>query len=283
MIHTKKAKNKEILWALLYFDIAKRPSTTDLPSLVVGSAIIDLPNGELITINLEIKVTDSYTSKYLILIDSLNKALERKCKNIIIHANCRWIISQLTGDREVQNKELISLHSNAISLINRLKKVEYKVISQREYNLASVAAKEFLQVRLNKQPKNNHNFSSLTKKDIKSQIDKLCKKGLTAKASEWLALKCGRDSITYISPQKLVEKIPSSVKDIINQKLLPGEDSLILMSAYRWYLRGLPPEFALHKARINQKRQPKNKKKLNIEIKKTASFTGKSKRQSASN
>ncbi len=82
------------------------------------------------------------------------------------------------------------------------------------------------------------------------QIQRLIKLGKGAKYKDYSTLKSGNDSFSKQRMSKLIEQVSDEVKEAIASAMFEYEDSVVA-KAYRWYLRGLPVDMAIHKVKVD--------------------------------
>jgi ribonuclease HI len=236
----------------IYFDGATRPTN---PGQASCGAVIDIPNGESITVSKALGWQTNNFAEYSGLVIGCQKALELGYKGASIKGDSRLVVNQITGYYPVKSDNLLPLYEQALSLLCQFDFYVIKWIPRHENERADAAAGSVL-------PQLQHQALALLdnlpmdlptvapRNGLENQIQKLLSIGEDAQFYNYLSLKSGRDEFSSKRMPALLKLVPEEVKDAISSQLKEGEDEEFLGICYRWYLRGLPAQFALRKARV---------------------------------
>lgn len=238
-------------WTFIYFDGAAEPSN---PGPAAGAAVLDLPNGETVTVTVDLGVQTNNVAEYSGAICGLKKAHELGCRQIKLFGDSQLVIYQLSGQYRVKNAGLRPLYQQAHKLLMKFDNYNLIWIPRAQNSRADAAAGEVLKAKLPPTVEIPDNLPVLKPRvGLEAEIKELCQKGNKASFKQWLNLKSGRDEFSLLKGEALLSQIPDVVQDAVNQALRPEEldDEKFIATIYRWYLRGLPLLLALKKCRVD--------------------------------
>ncbi|BAZ18723.1 hypothetical protein NIES4071_106080 (plasmid) [Calothrix sp. NIES-4071] len=240
-------------WTSIYFDGAAEPTN---PGTAAGAAILDLPNGESITVTVDIGVQTNNAAEYSGAIAGLEKALELGCRRIKLFGDSQLVIYQLIGKYRCHSDNLKPFCSRGQELLKEFDEYEAEWIPRAQNSRADAAAGEVLRAKLPPSLAVEVPCNLPVMKPrigLQKRIEDLQLKGKKASFKEWLSLKSGRDEFSLLKGVALEQRVPDVVKDAIIEALRPTEkeDEKFIATVYRWYLRGLPANLTLHKCRID--------------------------------
>lgn len=246
----QKTKSAEYCssWATIYFDGGAEPN----PGPASGAAVLDLPDGDSITVAVKLGVATNNVAEYSGCIVGLKKALELGFCCVHIKGDSQLVIRQLQGEYAVKAANLRPLFLEAQQLLERFDSYQLEWIPRSQNSRADAAAGEVLAV--------NHSSAtslplslpvSLPAEALKGKIERLIKQGDQAGFKDFLALKSGRDEFSKLRGDALVDAVPAEIRDALASQLRPGEESDFVAKTYRWWLRGLPVALALRKVRVD--------------------------------
>lgn len=241
-------KNKTKWDATITFDGGSRGN----PGPAAGAAIIKY-QGETHTNPRFLPYATNNEAEYTGCILGLEKALELGCKHIKISGDSKLIINQLNGSYQVKTPSLRKYYNQASALLKQFENVSLIWIPRNQNSAADQAVNDCID--------QSTGVSQLREKALDlptvpasgkmaGQIQRLIKLGSQAKFKDYITLKSGNDSFSKQRLPKLLEQVSDQVREAIASAMFEYEDSVVA-KAYRWYLRGLPVDMAIHKVKID--------------------------------
>ncbi|BAY14025.1 ribonuclease HI family protein [Calothrix sp. NIES-2098] len=237
----------------IYFDGATQLTN---PGEAACGAVLESPDGESINISKALGWQTNNYAEYSGLIIGCEKALELGYKGVSIKGDSQLVVNQINGYYQVRSESLQLLHKQALSLLHQFDFYVVKWIPRHENEQADAVAGSALLPIQHQTLVLRDNFPAelpivSPRKGLEEQIQKLLTKGENAQLYDYLNIKSGRDEFSSKRLTALVKLLPEEVKEALASQLKEGEDEEFLGICYRWYLRGLPVQFALRKARVD--------------------------------
>lgn len=240
----------------IYFDGATRPTN---PGQCACGVVVDMCSGDSITFSQTLGWQTNNFAEYSGLILGCKKALELGCERVLFKGDSQLVVEQINNLLPVKSDNLEPLYEQATSLLKQFNFFKIEWIPRNQNERADAVAGLAL-------PKLQHptlllgnlplNLPTVTPiSTLKDKILKLIAKGEDAQLYDYLSLKSGTDEFTSKRLPTLLKLIPDQIKEAIASQLKEGEDEKFLCICYRWYLRGLPVQFALRKARVYKEQQ----------------------------
>ncbi|MEW6496105.1 MAG: ribonuclease HI family protein [Cyanobacteriota bacterium] len=222
------------------------------PGSAAGAAIIKY-QGETYTNTRFLPHATNNEAEYTGCIVGLEKALELGCQQITVSGDSKLIINQLDGSYQVKSPSLRNYYNQASALLKQFENVDLIWIPRNQNSAADQAVNDCID--------KNTGVSQLREKALDlptvpasgkmaGQIQRLIKLGKGAKYKDYSNLKSGSDSFSKQRMSKLIEQVSDEVRDAIASAMFEYEDSVVA-KAYRWYLRGLPVDMAIHKVKVD--------------------------------
>ncbi len=235
----------------IYFDGATQLTN---PGQAACGAVLEIINGESISVSRALGWQTNNFAEYSGLIIGCEKALELGYRGVSIKGDSQLVVNQINRVYPVKSMNLQPLYEKALNLLYQFNFYVIKWIPRHENERADAVAGSVLS------PIQHQSLMLLdlpadlpavaSRKGLEEIIQKLLNKGENAQFYDYLSLKSGRDEFSSKRMPTLLKLIPEEVKDAITAQLKEGEDEEFLGICYRWYLRGLPVQFALRKARV---------------------------------
>jgi len=222
-------------WVTIYFDGGAEPN----PGPASGAAVLDFPDGDSITVAVNLGVATNNVAEYSGCIAGLRKALELGKGCVHVLGDSQLVIKQLQGKYAVKAANLRPLFLEARQLLAQFDSYQLEWIPRSQNSRADAAAGEVIAV--------NHSSAKplplslpvcLPAEALKAKIEKLIKQGDQAGFKDFLALKSGRDEFSKLRGDILIDAVPSEIRDAIASLLRAGDDEDFTAKVYRWWLRG---------------------------------------------
>lgn len=235
--------------AIISFDGGSRGN----PGTAAGGAVIDMPDGQSITVSRFLSRATNNEAEYTGAIVGLEKALEIGCDRVILQGDSKLVINHLKGVWEVKAGNLKSYYADAKQLLRRFKSVQLQWIPRHKNSRADATANECMDDATGVKAERKK-LVGLPKVEpaekLAGQIQRLIEMGEKAGFKNYMKLKSGNDAFSRVRLPKLAEQVPDAVKEAITTVWSDIEEDN-LAKVYRWYLRGLPAQMAVHKVRTD--------------------------------
>ncbi|WP_013320935.1 ribonuclease HI family protein [Gloeothece verrucosa] len=230
---------------ILYFDGGSRGN----PGEAAGAAVLVMPDGQKYTVSEYISVATNNEAEYTGLIVGLQKAKELGIEALTVKGDSQLVINQVNRKWKVNSARMQKFYQEVQGLIKSFEKVTLDWVPRHENHLADAAVNQCIdqgETRKTSVPTQDQEPKVAEKLSPVAQLIKLGKK---ANLKDYTRLKSGRDEFTSLGLLELKKRVPEEIQKQIDKEW-DGNDKY-LAKVYRWYLRGLPPEMAIHKVRID--------------------------------
>ncbi len=228
---------------ILFFD----GESPDNPGQGAAAAILLMPNGKRFTVSQLLSLTTNQEAEYRGLIIGLEKAKKLGIRQLEVKGASETVFNQMNGLTPISPENLKSLHFEARQLIKHFERVSVEWISATQNRSACAAVKRCIGDALGRE-------SSVAVQDafpsrILPIVTEFLELGDEATAQDYRNLKLELDEYSLKSLAELRTFIPIEIQDQIALQWNGQEEELSEM--YRWYLRGLTAEMAIHKVQID--------------------------------
>ncbi|MBJ7898459.1 MAG: reverse transcriptase-like protein [Cyanobacteria bacterium RI_101] len=220
-----------------------------------AAAIILLPNGQRFTVSQLLSFASAEEADYQALIIGLRKAHQLGLQRLTAKGHSEAVFNQINGLADARAPKLRALHREALRLLRQFEGAALEWISAEQNRPACRAVSRCIEEALGLE-------SSGEKRTTPSPaIARLIQLGDRASETDYSALGKEVDGFSLKSLTELRPLVPLGVQDIIALHWQGEEEELSQM--YRWYLRGLPPDLAIRKVKLeNQTQTPPLPEKL---------------------
>ncbi len=239
-----KKKNKSIKPSkipVLFFDGGSRGN----PGSAAGAAVIVMPDGSRHTVSQFLDKATNNEAEYTGLIIGLQKATELGIQELEVYGDSNLVVNQVSGFWRIKQSHLRPLADQASSLMKQFSRITLNWVPREQNQLADQAVNNCIDAALGISDKPATKIPLC----VKPGVAKLIQLGAKARFKDYMRLKSGRDEFTSKRLPGLKKLVPEEVQLRI-AKEWDGNDTY-LAKVYRWYLRGLPPDMAVHKVRVD--------------------------------
>lgn len=213
-----------------------------------AAAILLLPSGRRSTISQLLSSVSATEAAYQALLIGLRKARQLGLSRLEIKGHNETVFNQVNGLAPIQDGALHSLHRETLLLLRQFDQATVEWISVEQNRPACKAVQRCLTEAFGQNP------SNASQRSLSPAILRLIKLGEQATPADFDALSRELDEFSLKSLNELRSLVPIGVQDIFALQWSGREDELAQM--YRWYLRGVPPNLAIAKVRLEMGNAP---------------------------
>lgn len=219
----------------------------DDPGQGAAAAILLMPNGKRFTVSQLLPTVTTQEAEYRGLIIGLEKAKKLGIRQLEIKGDSETVFNQINGLTQVSPDPLKPLHFEARKLMRSFEKVSVEYISHEQNRSARAAVRRCIGEALGREtPKT----VTPVQPHLLPAIAEMVELGDKATEADYRSLILEQlDEYKLKSLAELRTFIPTEVQDTIALQWNGKEEELAEM--YRWYLRGLPPDMAIKKVKID--------------------------------
>lgn len=207
-----------------------------------GVAILLLPTGKRTSVKQLLASVSSTEASYRALLIGLQKAWQLGIHEIEVKGHNERVFNQVNGLEEIDQPPLRYLHREVLTVMKQFDRVMVEWIPLDQNRPAYQTVQKCLATAA-RSPKVNG-----LPRPIAPEIVRLVKLGHQATAKDFQALQGKFDELSQQSLPALRRRIPVQVQDRLALQCNGDESQLAEM--YRWYLRGLPPDFIVRKFQL---------------------------------
>ncbi|QHU99225.1 reverse transcriptase-like protein [Synechocystis sp. CACIAM 05] len=205
-------------------------------------AILLLPTGKRTSVKQLLASATGTEASYRALLIGLQKARQLGIHNIEVKGHNEKVFNQVNGLEEIDQSPLRHLHREVMTVMKQFERVMVEWIPLDQNRPAYQTVQKCLATAA-RSPKVNG-----LPRPIAPEIVRLIKLGSQATAKDFQALQGKFDEFSQQSLSTLRRRIPVQVQDRLALEWNGDESQLAEM--YRWYLRGLPPDFIVRKFQL---------------------------------
>jgi len=210
-----------------------------------AAAIILLPNGQRFTVSQLLSFASADEADYQALIIGLRKAHQLGLQRLTAKGHSEVVFNQINGLADARAPKLRALHREALRLLRQFEGAALEWIPAEQNRPACRAVSRCIEEALG--------LESASEKRTPPAIARLIQLGDQASETDYNALGKEVDGFSLKSLTELRPLVPLGVQDIIALHWQGEEEELCQM--YRWYLRGLPPDLAIRKVKLETQAQ----------------------------
>ncbi len=226
---------------VLFFDGGSRGN----PGEAAGAAVIVMPDGFRHTVSQFLDKATNNEAEYTGLIIGLQKAIEQGIQELEVYGDSNLVVNQVNGFWRIKQSHLRPLANLVSSLMEQFSRITLNWVPREQNKLADKAVNNCIDAALGISDKPATKIPLC----VKPGVARLIQLGAKARFKDYMRLKSGRDEFTSKRLPGLKKLVPEEVRRAIAAKW-DGNDTY-LAKVYRWYLRGLPPDMAIHKVSVD--------------------------------
>ncbi|MGK7932982.1 MAG: ribonuclease HI family protein [Microcystaceae cyanobacterium] len=235
---------------IMFFD----GESSNNPGQGAAAAILLMPNGKRFTVSQLLSSVTTPEAEYRGLIIGLEKARKLGIHQLEVKGDSETVFNQINRLTSVAPDSLKPFNLEARKLMRYFKKVSVEYISEEQNRSARAAVRRCINDALGGETANPVATPTLS---VLPMIAEIIALGENATEEDYRHLTL--DALDEYSVKSLTELrplIPTEVQDQIALRWNGKEEELEEM--YRWYLRGLPPNMAISKVKLDNrdKRDP---------------------------
>ncbi|WP_228024292.1 reverse transcriptase-like protein, partial [Synechocystis salina] len=215
-------------------------------------AILLLPTGKRTSVKQLLASVTSAEASYQALLIGLQKARQLGIHEIEVKGHNEKVFNQVNGLEEIDQLPLRHLHREVVTVMKQFERVMVEWIPLDQNRPAYQTVQKCLATAA-AAPKING-----LPRPIAPEIVRLVKLGHRATARDFQALQSQLDEFSRQSLAALRRRIPVQIQDRLALQWNGDESQLAEM--YRWYLRGLPPDFIVRKFQLEAPAPGQNQK-----------------------
>jgi ribonuclease HI len=212
-----------------------------------AASILLMPNGKRFTVSQLLSSITTQEAEYRGLIIGLEKAKKLGIHQLEVKGDSETVFNQINQLTQVSPDRLRPLHLQARKLMRHFEKVSVEYISEEQNRSARVVVRRCIDDALGREKSQTVEIAQPRMLPMVAEIIAL---GNNATEEDYRHLTL--ESLDEYSVKSLTELrplIPTEVQDKIALRWNGKEEELAEM--YRWYLRGLPPEMAISKVKLD--------------------------------
>ncbi|MBE9175866.1 reverse transcriptase-like protein [Synechocystis salina LEGE 06155] len=205
-------------------------------------AILLLPTGKRTSVKQLLASATSAEASYRALLIGLQKARQLGIHEIEVKGHNEKVFNQVNGLEDIDQLPLRHLHREVVAVMKQFERVMVEWIPLDQNRPAYQTVQKCLATVA------GHPKASGSPRPIAPEIVRLVKLGNQATAQDFQALQSKLDEFSRQSLAALRRHIPLEIQDRLALQWNGDESQLAEM--YRWYLRGLPPDFIVRKFQL---------------------------------
>lgn len=230
---------------IMFFD----GESSNNPGQGAAAAILLMPNGKRFTVSQLLSSVTTQEAEYRGLIIGLEKAKKLGVPQLEVKGDSETVFNQINRLTSVSPDRLKPLNLEARKLMRHFEKVSVEYISEEQNRSARAAVRRCINDALGGEKKKPVGTNQPRMLPMVAEIIAL---GENATEEDYRHLSLETlDEYSVKSLTELRPLIPTEVQDTIALRWNGKEEELTEM--YRWYLRGLPPNMAISKVKLDNR------------------------------